>query len=49
MKQSFGIDLLADKKNVIESLINNQFVEVKNGHLRPTLVGMAVADSMVLV
>ena len=48
-KKKFGIDLLADKKNVIESLVNNQFVEVKNGHLRPTLAGMAVADSMALV
>ncbi len=48
-KKRFGIDLLADKKNVIESLVNNQFVEVKNGHLRPTLAGMAVADSMALV
>ncbi len=48
-KKRFNVDLLIDKKNIIESLVNNQFVEVKNGHLRTTLAGMAVADSLALI
>ena len=48
-KKRFGIDLLIDKKNIIEPLIKNQLFEVKNGLLRTTLAGMAVADSLALV
>jgi len=48
-RKRFGADLLADKKNIIEPLINNKLLEVKNGHLRPTIAGMAVADSLALI
>jgi len=48
-RQRFGADLLTDKKNIIEPLIKNKLLEVKNGHLRPTLAGMAVADSLALI
>jgi oxygen-independent coproporphyrinogen-3 oxidase len=48
-KTKFGIDFLKDKKIVIESLIKNGLVEFKNGFLRPTRAGMAVADSLALI
>jgi len=48
-KTRYGVDLLADKKTIIESLIKNKLVEVKDGFLRPTRSGMAVADSLALI
>lgn len=48
-KTKYGIDLLADKKTIIDALIKNKFVELKNGFLRPTREGMAVADSLALI
>ena len=45
----YGIDLLADKKTIIDALIKNKLVEVKDGFLRPTRAGMAVADSLALI
>ncbi|MGA2780505.1 MAG: radical SAM family heme chaperone HemW [Smithella sp.] len=48
-KTRYGIDLLEDKKMVIESLIKNKLVELQNGFLRPTRAGMAVADSLALI
>jgi oxygen-independent coproporphyrinogen-3 oxidase len=48
-KTRFGSDLLSDKKTIVKSLIKNKLVEVKNGFLRPTRSGMAVADSLALI
>ncbi len=48
-KSKYGADLLEDKKATIDSLIKNRFVEVRNGFLRPTRSGMAVADSLALI
>ena len=48
-KTRHGIDLLADKKAIIDALIKNKFVELKNGFLRPTRAGMAIADSLALI
>jgi oxygen-independent coproporphyrinogen-3 oxidase len=48
-KTSYGIDLLEDKKIVIDALIKNKLVEFKNGFLRPTRTGMAIADSLALI
>ena len=48
-KIRYNADLLEDKKTIIESLIKNKLVEVKNGFLRPTRSGMAVADSLALI
>jgi len=48
-KTRYGVDLLKDKKTVIESLIKNKLVELKYGFLRPTRAGMAVADSLALI
>ena len=48
-KTKYGIDLSVDKKTIIHALIKNKLVELKNGFLRPTRSGMAVADSLALI
>jgi oxygen-independent coproporphyrinogen-3 oxidase len=48
-KTRYGVDLLADKKTIIDTLIINKLVELKNGFLRPTRAGMDVADSLALI
>ncbi len=48
-KTKYGADLLKDKKTIIDALIKNKFVELKNGFLRPTREGMAIADSLALI
>jgi oxygen-independent coproporphyrinogen-3 oxidase len=45
----YGCDLLTEKKSTIELLIGNKLLEITNGCLRPTLAGMAVADSLALI
>jgi len=45
----YGIDLCEDKKTIIDALIKNELVELKNGFLRPTRAGMAIADSLALI
>ena len=48
-KTKYATDLLEDKKSIIGSLIKNHLVEIKDGFLRPTRTGMAVADSLALI
>jgi oxygen-independent coproporphyrinogen-3 oxidase len=48
-KTRYGIDLLVGKKTIIDALIKNKFVELKDGFLRPTRAGMAIADSLALI
>jgi putative oxygen-independent coproporphyrinogen III oxidase len=48
-KIRYGADLLEDKKTIIDALIKNKLVELKDGFLRPTRAGMAVADSLALI
>ena len=48
-KTRYGVDLLEDKKTIIDALIKNKLVELKDGFLRPTRAGMAVADSLALI
>jgi oxygen-independent coproporphyrinogen-3 oxidase len=48
-KTRYGVDLIADKKTIIDALIKNKLVELKDGFLRPTRTGMAVADSLALI
>jgi len=48
-KACFDSDLLIERKQIIEELIKNNLVELQNGSLRPTLAGMAVADSLALI
>lgn len=48
-KAAHGIDLLADKKTIIDMLMKNKLVAIENGFLRPTTAGMAIADSLALI
>jgi oxygen-independent coproporphyrinogen-3 oxidase len=48
-KIKYGADLLKDKKTIIDALIKNKLVELKNDILRPTRAGIAVADSLALI
>ena len=48
-KKLYGLDLLTGKKSIIEALIDNKLVVLKNDRLCPTLAGMAVADSLSLI
>jgi oxygen-independent coproporphyrinogen III oxidase len=48
-KIRFGRDLLADKRDMIERLSREGLVEIRDGYLRPTRAGMAVADSLALI
>lgn len=48
-KTRYGEDLLTGKTDIIDELIKNKLVTLKNGFLRPTIAGMAVADSLALI
>jgi oxygen-independent coproporphyrinogen-3 oxidase len=48
-KSKYGIDLFANKRTIVDRLIKNNLVELKNGVLLPTRAGMAVADSLALI
>ena len=48
-KIKYGVDLLKDKKTIIDALIKNTLVELKKGFLHPTSTGMAIADSLALI
>jgi oxygen-independent coproporphyrinogen-3 oxidase len=48
-KTQYGVDLLVDKQTIIDALIKNKLVELKNGFLRPTRAGMTIADSLALI
>ena len=48
-RTKYGVDLIADKKTIIDALIKNKLVGLKNGFLRPTRWGMAIADSLALI
>ncbi|MDD4357950.1 MAG: radical SAM family heme chaperone HemW [Smithellaceae bacterium] len=48
-RKLYGLDLLTGKKRIIEALIDNKLVDLKNNRLCPTLAGMAVADSLALI
>jgi oxygen-independent coproporphyrinogen III oxidase len=48
-KARYGRNLLADKGDMIERLSGEGLVEIRDGFLRPTRSGMAVADSLALI
>ena len=48
-KTKYGSDLLANRESIIDELIKNRLVAIKDGFLRPTLAGMAIADSLALI
>jgi oxygen-independent coproporphyrinogen-3 oxidase len=45
----YGRDLLTEKRDVLRRLSEEGLVEIRNGFLRPTRAGMAVADSLALI
>jgi oxygen-independent coproporphyrinogen-3 oxidase len=45
----YGCDLLTEKQATIELLIERELLEISGGCLRPTLAGMAVADSLACI
>ena len=48
-KAKYGTVLLNEKRKPIDELMKNNLLEIKEGRLRPTLAGMAVADSLALI
>jgi oxygen-independent coproporphyrinogen-3 oxidase len=47
-RRRFGIDLVEDQPAVVDRLVAGGLLTVQGGHLRPTLEGLAVADSLAL-
>ncbi len=47
--EKYGIDLLAEKKVIIEKLLEDKLVKLESGVLIPTQAGLAVADSLALI
>jgi len=45
----YGRDLLTDKRDMLKRLSEEGLVEIRDGFLRPTRAGMAVADSLALI
>ena len=48
-KSRYGQDLLAEKAGILKKLTEEGLVEIRDGFLRPTRAGMAVADSLALI
>jgi oxygen-independent coproporphyrinogen-3 oxidase len=48
-KRRYGYDLLLEKAETISLLVEKGLLEIRNGCLRPTLAGLAVADSLALI
>ena len=42
----FGIDLLAENEDIVDQLCASGHVEVDGSRLRPTLAGLAIADTL---
>ena len=45
----FEQDLLSEKNTTIPTLVQKGLIEIKDGRLRPTRAGLAVADSLALI
>ncbi|PKN69528.1 MAG: coproporphyrinogen III oxidase [Deltaproteobacteria bacterium HGW-Deltaproteobacteria-12] len=48
-KRNYDMDLLAEKKTILEKLRENGLVKLERGFLLPTRRGLAVADSLALI
>ncbi|MCX5831200.1 MAG: radical SAM family heme chaperone HemW [Deltaproteobacteria bacterium] len=48
-RERYGCDLLTEKRATIAHLIDEELLEISGGRLRPTLAGMAVADSLACI
>ena len=46
VRERFGIDLLAKYEDVVEQLCTSGHVEVEGSRVRPTLTGLAIADTL---
>ena len=48
-RKRYGLDLQKEKVEILKKLSQEDLVEIRNGYLRPTRAGMAVADSLALI
>ena len=48
-KRRYGQDLLTEKNKILNQLTKEGLVEIRDGFLRPTRTGLAVADSLALI
>ena len=48
-KNKYKTDLLAEKKEIIDKLLENNILKLQRGFLLPTRAGLAVADSLALI
>jgi len=46
LRDRFGIDLLVQNQNVVDQLCASGHIEVDGSRLRPTLTGLAIADTL---
>ena len=46
LRGDFGIDLLAKNEDVVDRLCDSGHIEVDGLRLRPTLAGLAIADTL---
>ena len=46
LRGGFGIDLLAKNEDVVDRLCASGHIEVDGSRLRPTLAGLAIADTL---
>jgi len=45
-KNQYHYDLFAEKKTMLDKLLEEGFISIQDGHLYPTQTGLAVADSL---
>jgi len=48
-KNRYQYDLFAEKKEILNRLLEEGFISIQGGHLYPTQTGLAVADSLALI
>jgi len=48
-KTRYGQNLLVEKRDLLKRLSEEGLVEIRDGFLRPTRAGMAIADSLALI
>jgi oxygen-independent coproporphyrinogen-3 oxidase len=48
-KNQYNCDLFAEKKEMLDKLMEEGFISIKDGYLYPTQTGLAVADSLSLI
>jgi coproporphyrinogen III oxidase-like Fe-S oxidoreductase len=48
-KNQYDCDLFAEKKTMLDKLLEEGFISIQDGRLYPTPTGLAVADSLSLI